>query len=384
MKVWSYAEMSNKVLLDLDLVDETFINPVELVGYFNEAIDESENEINTIPRYTYFKTFGFLDVIAGNRSYALPPYIFAHKILKIMYMNGSIIYPIVQFKMRYEYEDQAFSEFYGKPDDYRYEFLNQAPGQYRIYMTPVSRETAINPPKYPFPDSLDPNYGGTYPNLFTPVKIWYQRHAQRLPIPTYNNVQGELLTTETLICSLTGSSFSSVNTGTNTISTVCGLTHSDGFTPYFPGGSLYVTGDILYLVPEPGATLPSPLVANTPYYVITTGTAGTIKLATTLQNAQLGTPITLTTTGTGLVNVRVVTTQAILANLLVDIPQFATFVMQWVKCRCLEKDIGDPRYQNATTVLEQQRKQMQDTLAEMIPDLDNEIEPDFSSYQEMS
>ena len=383
MKIWKYSEMSNKVLVDLDLADETFINPVELAGYFNEAIDEAESEINTIPRYDYFKRNAYIPVVSGNRSYAMPPGIFIHKIRQVMYQNGSIIYPIVQFKMRYEFEDQAFSEFYGKPDDYRYQFLNPAPGQWRLYFTPVSRETAIIPPRFPFPDSLDPDYGGTFPNFFAPVRIWYQRHAERMPLPTFNNVQGELRMTESLICSLAGSAFSSVNTGTNTISTVCGLTHSDGFTPYVPGAVPYVTGDILYFTPDVNGVLPAPLVAGTPYYVITTGTVGVIKLATSLQNAQLGTAITLTTTGTGVVNVQVVTTPTILGNLYVDIPQFATFIMQWVKCRCLEKD-GDPRLSGATQVLQQQRKQMQDTLAEMIPDLDNEIEPDFSSYQEMS
>ena len=383
MKIWTYAELSNKILGDLDLLDETFITPVEFVGYVNEVIDEAEAEINTLTLFNYFKTFAYINVVTGSRSYPLPQNIYINKMLQIMYQNGSIIYPITQFKRRYEYEDQAFSQFYGQPDDYRYQLISPAPGQYRAYFTPVSRETAVNPPTYAYPDSLNPDYGGTFPNLFTPVKVWYQRIAQRMPIPTYNNVQGELRFTESLICSLSGTSISSISVSGNTISTVCGLTHNDGFTPYVPGGLPYITGDILYFTPEPGGVLPSPLVQGTPYYVIATGTVGTIKLATSLANAISNTPLTLTTAGSGVVDVQVVTTQTILNALLVDIPQFANFIIAGVKVKCLEKD-GDPRLENASATLEQQRAQMNQTLAEMIPDLDNEIEPDFSHYQEMS
>ena len=142
----------------------------------------------------------------------------------------------------------------------------------------------------------------------------------------------------------------------------------------------YITGDILYL--SSTGTLPAPLQANTPYYVIALG-GGVIKLATSLANAFANIPIDITDVGVGYTQISVVTTVTILNSLLVDIPQFATFVMQWVKCRCLEKE-GDPRMEGASLILQQQRKQMVDTLATRVPDLDDEVEPDFSAYQEMS
>lgn len=382
MKVWTYLEMATKVLTDLDLMDETFIQSPELVGYFNEAIDEAEAEIITLPRCDYLKKYDYLRTITGKAQYPYPYDCYATKVRRLIYTNGSIIYPITLFKPRFEFEDVAFTDQYGQSDDYRWVPINSAPGQMRIEIHPVSRETAIAPPPYPYPDSINPQFGGTFPGLFTPVKIWYLRTLQRLPIPTANNVQGELRFTETLVGSLTGSAFSSVSVSANTVSTVCGLVHSDGYTPYVPGGNSYVLGDILYFTPEPGGTLPSPLVVGTPYYVIP-GAAGVIQLATSLANAVANTPLVLTTTGAGFIDVQAVTTQAIVNSLLVDVPQFAIFVMQWVKARCLLKD-GDPRLGNEDAVLEQQRKQMNDTLAEWIPDLDTEIEPDFSAYQEMS
>jgi hypothetical protein len=384
MKVWQYQEMVNKVIKDLDLEDETFIDPVEMAGYFREAVTEAESEIHMLgTRNNYFKKWTWLPVVQGQSRYPLPPDIFANKVRGLEYTNGSIIYSIVQFKPRFEFEDIAYTDFYGQPDDYRYVLTNDAPGQTRLEFHPVSRETAILPPTYPYPDAVNVAYGGTFPNLFTPVKLWYLRNAQVLPIPTFNNIPGELRYVESFVSSLNGSAFTSVSVSGNTISLVNGLMHNDGFTPYVPGGIPYVTGDTVYFTPEPGAVLPAPLSSGTPYYIITTGTVGVYKLATSSQNAQSNTPLVLTTQGSGFIDVQLVTTQNILNNLLVDIPLAATFIMQWVKVKCLVKE-HSPLVGVEDDRLEEQRKMMVDTLAEMTPDLDTEIEPDFSHYQEMS
>jgi hypothetical protein len=66
-----------------------------------------------------------------------------------------------------------------------------------------------------------------------------------------------------------------------------------------------------------------------------------------------------------------------------DIPEFANFIISFMKCRCLQKE-GDPRAPDEVAVLAQQRKLMIDTLTEMVPDGDTEIEQDLSHYQEMT
>lgn len=66
-----------------------------------------------------------------------------------------------------------------------------------------------------------------------------------------------------------------------------------------------------------------------------------------------------------------------------DIPEFSQFVIQWMKMRCYEKS-GDSRTPFAAGIVEQQRKQMVDTLSAMVPDGDNEIESDLSHYRAMS
>jgi hypothetical protein len=64
-----------------------------------------------------------------------------------------------------------------------------------------------------------------------------------------------------------------------------------------------------------------------------------------------------------------------------DIPEFANFIMQYMKVRCYEKE-GHPNLDFAVAALEKQRKLMVDTLTGMVPDGDDEVERDLSFYEE--
>lgn len=66
-----------------------------------------------------------------------------------------------------------------------------------------------------------------------------------------------------------------------------------------------------------------------------------------------------------------------------DIPEFYNFIFQYVKVRVYEKE-SHPNTPQAVNVLEQQRRQMQSTLASAQPDAENKIEIDMSFYEEMS
>lgn len=349
MKVWTYLEQKNKVIADLDLQDESFIQPDEMIGYFNEAISEAEAEIHGT-REKYFLKKAFIPAVQGQNTYALPDDIYINKINRFIYSNSTKVYEIRKAREAHMFTDIAYTDTYGAADDYRYYITNASPGQMRLVIYPMSRETAILP-------QVSPS------GQFTPFILWYFRNASRIPI------HGEFLPDyEQYILP------AAVNISTDVI-TLANLT--------------YVTGDQIMFQPFASgagvAGLPAPLAINTVYFVIATGTAGQIKLATTSANAFAGTSIDLTTTGssTGFFNVSIAATDIVINAILVDIPEFATFVMQWVKCRCFEKE-GDPRLAGATATLEQQRAQMVDTLTEMIIDSDNEIEADYTSYQEMS
>lgn len=73
-----------------------------------------------------------------------------------------------------------------------------------------------------------------------------------------------------------------------------------------------------------------------------------------------------------------------LATDICDIPEFVSYVIQYMKTRCYEKEVGHPNIPLAQAELERCRAKMVETLTAMVPDAQNELEPDFSFYGEMT
>lgn len=357
MKLWTYSEASQKVLTDLDLEDETFISPDELVGYFNEAFTEAESEIQSLDT-DYFLCKYFVPFVTGVPVYVLPNDILANKVRGFMYQNGSIIYPIVRYRRRFNFQNIAFTDQYGAADDYRYLLTTPVIGQAQIEIHPPARETAILAPKV---------------SQFTPAILWYIRNCVRIPL------LGEFCNPELIATT-------QVNPTTDTIQTYSGTTTigivAQGTPGATPGSTAFITGDAVQLQIGPTGTLPAPLVAGTTYYVIAQG-SGVVQLATSKANALAGTAIDLTTVGSVYFTLQVAATVTIRNRMLIDIPEHISFLIQWVKCRCMEKE-GDPRLENALKVLVGLKKSMVDSLTVSVPDDDDEIQPDFSAYSEMS
>jgi len=65
-----------------------------------------------------------------------------------------------------------------------------------------------------------------------------------------------------------------------------------------------------------------------------------------------------------------------------DIPEFVDFVLQYMKVRCYEKE-SHPNLGLAVAALESKRKNMNDTLANMVPDGEQELEQDTEFYRDM-
>lgn len=326
-----FKELRDKLEVDLDLQDETFVTPNELIGYFNEGIEEAESEILKIDE-DYFLTSAPVLLVAGQAAYPYPANIYAYKVRGVVYANGSVIYSVKRFRRKNKFERLAFAAQYSGTEDYMWYPTNDTPGSPTFNLMPPARETATD--------------------TFQPMTMEYIRHANRIPLMGQYIFNWEILADQGDI---------------------------DITTDQIPVTSTYVTGDKVKLS-SPGS-LPAPLVIGTEYYVIKG--SGYIKLATTLQNALAGTAIDLTAVGTGQISIAIAASQAIIDNTVIDIPEFTKFVVQWAKCRCMEKE-GDPRLQGATETLVQQRAQMVSTLTEAQPDDQNEIEPDFSAYTEMA
>lgn len=157
MKLYTFAEINQKVRADLDLQDESFITPDEMVGYVNEAIHEAESEIMDINE-DYFLQTGFLALVLGQSIYALPTDIYGQKIRQIVYNFGSIQYAIKRIRGANKFEIMAMINQFGLMDDYMYILTNTTPGtQNQILISPPSRETST-----------------------TSVQLFYIRSAQRV------------------------------------------------------------------------------------------------------------------------------------------------------------------------------------------------------------
>lgn len=226
---WTYAQIKTKVTQDLAIEDEDFIQSGEFLGYVNEGIREAEAEIHSLYE-DYFLTKATLTLVQGQEEYAFPSNVYANKIRRIMYRNGSDVYTLERLRDWKKFENYTIELINQTSTRYEYLLLNSTAGAPTIVLSP--------------PSKLDGPY----------VTIWYLREANRLAV-------------DTDIC---------------------------------------------------------------------------------------------------------------------DIPEFVNFVMQYVKVRCYEKEVGHPNLPKAMQDLEQQREQMCGTLAQMVPDADNKIEGDYSTYEEMS
>lgn len=68
---------------------------------------------------------------------------------------------------------------------------------------------------------------------------------------------------------------------------------------------------------------------------------------------------------------------------VIDIPEWADYLVQFVKCRCYEKEF-DPRLQGAIAALADRKAMMVDTLQNRVPDNNDTVPMDVSFYEDMN
>ena len=161
----TYSELKTYLEQELDLQDETFITPNEMMSYFNEAVDMIESAIHNIYE-DYFLTNTPLSIANGQAAYTLPSDIYAQKIRRILYNDGGA----------YKYEIKRVKKleeimFIVAPDLYSYIITNDSTNGLRINL-------------YPTPQADQPF-----------ATIWYIRNAKRFTqdtdvcdIPEFTNV----------------------------------------------------------------------------------------------------------------------------------------------------------------------------------------------------
>jgi hypothetical protein len=359
MKIWTYQEALNKILNDLDLQDETFISSDEMIGYFNEGMTEAASEIQSLNQ-DYFLSKYYVPLVSGTKQYELPDNIFANKIRGIYYQNGSTNYPVNQIRRKDKFENMVLTDEYATDADYSYILVNNIPGQQaKMELFPTSRDSVVYPPQN---------------GSSTPMSMWYIRNVARIP------VVGEMCNVEIVAPS-------QVDATANTIQTNAGTStfgiKSIGQVGCQPGSVAYITGDAVKLLAGPTGSVPGGVTAGTTYYVRALG-SGSIQLHPTKSDAVNNTNVlNITSQGTVFFTINPIATTRMISATLLDVPEFITFILQFVKCKCLEKE-GDPRFESAYKILMDQKKQMVDTLGEAIQDDDNEVQADFSYYTELS
>ena len=151
---WTALQIIDQVKDELDLREETFIDDVELVKYCNLAINNAEQQIIPI-HVDYFLTSATLNIVSGTREYVLPADIYAHKIRRIIYENGSQVYKVTRIQDWKKFEQMAIEDVNNSATLYRYFLVNRSPGDPRINFVPVPFETG------PF------------------ITVWYIRQANR-------------------------------------------------------------------------------------------------------------------------------------------------------------------------------------------------------------
>src|SRR5258708_3107880 len=114
MRSWTYLEAKTKIEDNLDLHEENFISTTEMLGFFNEAIDDIEALIHTLYEDYFLVVDAPIALVSGTSLYALPDDIYASKIRLFRYTNGAQKYEIKPIK-RLKLIDNIVAE-----DDYQY------------------------------------------------------------------------------------------------------------------------------------------------------------------------------------------------------------------------------------------------------------------------
>jgi len=157
MRYWQWSEIKAKVLRDLDLEGETFINEAELLGYANEAIDEVERQILTLCE-DYFLARDQITLVQGQEEYDIPDNIYGMKIRQIIYRSGTQVWKLKRLRNWHKiaiYETEK--TIMNGTQQYGFFILNSVEGEKpKLLLTPT------------------PTEAGAY------LYIWYIRNANEL------------------------------------------------------------------------------------------------------------------------------------------------------------------------------------------------------------
>lgn len=142
----TFGELRSQVERELDIEDEEFIQDQEIIEYFNSAIRVVESEIIKLGlREKYLQGEDFISVVSGTKDYDLPDDIIDSKIRKIIYRDGTLIYPLKPLVSEDAYEAEDVLNLYSNSDIYKYMlYKNSTDDLTKIRLVPVPTKTVSN------------------------------------------------------------------------------------------------------------------------------------------------------------------------------------------------------------------------------------------------
>jgi len=177
---WTYGELKTKIRTDLDIQDEdaatAIIGVQEMLDYTNESIDRAAQLVHTLYE-DYFIAKTDLTFVSGQEEYDLPTDLYAHKIRRLMYREGSKVYKIARIPNWHKFEEYTLDRVNNSENYMSYFLLNP---------TPTAHDTLAGPKILITPI---PQINGAYGT------IWYIRSVNKLTgltsildIPEANNL----------------------------------------------------------------------------------------------------------------------------------------------------------------------------------------------------
>lgn len=159
MDFLTYAQIKTNIQAQTDTEAEDFIQPAELMGYVNEAIDIAQADIHKLGMEDeYFLSRTYIPITVGVEEYELPTDIYSNKIRDVVYELGTTIFPIKRARKRRFEIYSEFTQFPPATNYYLYMLINPYAGQKpKMLLMPASRETSA-----------------------TRVRMWYIRNANKM------------------------------------------------------------------------------------------------------------------------------------------------------------------------------------------------------------
>jgi hypothetical protein len=145
MRYPTYLEIRSKVERDLDLGSAAdLISADEMLGYYNEAVDDCESIIHTLYE-DYFLTSASFPFVSGQSEYSLPSDIYATKIRALIYDDGVNVYSIPRIRDRNKFEEAALAKSYLSNHSYQYLLKNPSSAGIKLVLFPAAKQSTSAP-----------------------------------------------------------------------------------------------------------------------------------------------------------------------------------------------------------------------------------------------